>query len=118
MPGLVDREASPLKHAGTVVVMMYELWARRRLAAVLNEAGYEVVEASNGATGVRLAELYRPDAIVLSGGLRELNAELVVEHLPLSPTHSNHPGHSSRQRRRCGRTPAASLTCDSSARFC
>jgi CheY-like chemotaxis protein len=70
-----------------VLVVDYDLWERRRFAAVLSEAGYTILEASNGASGARLAEQHRPNVIVLADRLPELTDDLVLQQLSsLQPT--------------------------------
>jgi CheY-like chemotaxis protein len=65
----------------TVLVVDYDLWGRRRLAAALGESGYTVVEASNGASGLRLAESHQPQVIVLGNSLPEMRTEVVIDRL-------------------------------------
>ena len=54
---------------------------RLLLVEALASEGWEVVEASNGYTGVRLAEQSRPDIIVLDLALPEMSGLEVVEAL-------------------------------------
>jgi CheY-like chemotaxis protein len=62
-----------------------DVWVRSRVAATLGEAGYTVLAASNGASGVRLAEQHQPAVIVLSMELSEVSGPAVLEQLHDSP---------------------------------
>lgn len=75
------QEVSIMNHTGTVMVVMHDLWGRQPIASLLAEAGYQVIEASNGASGMRLAELHQPDAVLLAGRLPELDIDLLVDEL-------------------------------------
>ncbi len=47
-----------------VLVVEDDLWLRTLAGDALREAGYQVVEASNGYSGLRLARERRPEAVV------------------------------------------------------
>jgi DNA-binding response OmpR family regulator len=64
---------------------------REKIAAVLEEGGYEVAEASNGEDGLRLAAALRPDALLVDqqmpgldgvGVLRTLRGDAALRRLP------------------------------------
>jgi CheY-like chemotaxis protein len=62
-------EGSP----ATVLVVVYDTWLRWQLSDALGTAGYEVVRASNGPSGLRLAHRHRLDLILLAPRLPELS---------------------------------------------
>jgi CheY-like chemotaxis protein len=74
------------RETGTALVMHDDVWVRSQVAATLREAGYTVVAASNGASGVRLAEQRQPEVIVLSMELSEVSGPAVLEQLHDCPT--------------------------------
>jgi DNA-binding response OmpR family regulator len=61
------------RYAKTVLVIEHDLWMRHCLADFLSLFGYNVIEASNGLTGLRLAELHGCDVILLGLALPELS---------------------------------------------
>jgi DNA-binding response OmpR family regulator len=61
--------------------MHEDLWVRSQVAATLGQEGYTVLAASNGASGMRLAEQHQPAVIVLGMALPELSGAVVLEHL-------------------------------------
>jgi CheY-like chemotaxis protein len=69
------------RETGTALVMHDDVWVRSQVAATLGQAGYTVLAASNGASGVRLAEQHQPEVIVLSTALPELSGPAVLERL-------------------------------------
>jgi CheY-like chemotaxis protein len=77
--------------ARTALVMHEDLWVRSHVAATLGEAGYTVLAASNGASGVRLAELHQPQVIVLGMALPEVTGTAVLEHLHGCPSMKDIP---------------------------
>ena len=77
--------------ARTALVMHEDLWVRSHMATTLGEAGYTVLAASNGASGVRLAEQYQPEVIVLGMALPEVSGAAVLEHLHGCPTTKDIP---------------------------
>ena len=56
----------------TALVVDYDTWERWFTTDVLGDLGYTVVAASNGATGLRLLELYQCDIILVDVSLPEL----------------------------------------------
>lgn len=54
---------------------------RRLLRIVLNEHGYEVVEAESGESGLSQAAMQRPDVIILDLGLPDTDGHKVLRHL-------------------------------------
>jgi CheY-like chemotaxis protein len=67
------------------LVMHDDVWVRSQVAATLGEAGYTVLAASNGASGVRLAEQHQPEIIILSVALPEVSGPTLLEQLHDSP---------------------------------
>ena len=72
--------------ARTALVMHEDVWVRSHVATTLAEAGYTVLAASNGASGVRLAEQHQPKVIVLGLALPEVSGAAVLDHLHGCPT--------------------------------
>jgi DNA-binding response OmpR family regulator len=64
-----------------ILVIEHNAWIRTELVAHLADAGYQVREASNGFTGLRLARGVVPDLIVLGGALPEVASVQVREEL-------------------------------------
>jgi len=58
---------------------------REGLAERLRRAGFEVVSASSGAEGLRLAAAYRPAAIVVDGVMPDMGGDLVIRRIRLDP---------------------------------
>jgi CheY-like chemotaxis protein len=56
----------------TALVVNYDTWERWFTTEVLVDQGYEVVGASNGASGLRLVEQHQCDVILLDLALPEL----------------------------------------------
>ena len=77
--------------ARTALVMHEDLWVRSHVATTLGEAGYTVLAASNGASGVRLAEQHQPEVIVLGMALPEVSGAAVLEHLHGCPSTKDIP---------------------------
>jgi len=64
-----------------VLVIEDEADLRRLLRMVLERAGYEVVDAPNGKSGLRCFHEQRPDVVVLDVGLPDLDGWQVLERL-------------------------------------
>jgi CheY-like chemotaxis protein len=64
-----------------VLVIEHNVWIHSDIVAHLLEAGYQVRDASNGFTGLRLARGARPDVIVLGSALPEIAPAQVREEL-------------------------------------
>jgi CheY-like chemotaxis protein len=64
-----------------VLVVEDDQWIRFLLADLLKELGYEVLEASNGQTGLRLAEDHHPDLVILDLALPETPGVEVLHEL-------------------------------------
>jgi CheY-like chemotaxis protein len=56
----------------TVLIVDHDVWERRYATDMLANEGYSVVGASNGASGLRIAEQHSCDAIVLDLALPEV----------------------------------------------
>jgi len=54
-------------------------------------AGFNVIEASDGATGVQLAERHQPDAILCDMMMAEMNGQAVHQALQTSTLTANIP---------------------------
>lgn len=63
----------------TVLVVVYDTWLRWQLADALATSGCAVVQASNGASGLRLANRHRCDLILVAARLPELSGQCFVE---------------------------------------
>ncbi len=65
----------PTREAGRkrVLVVDDDRWVRDRVTNGLEEAGFEVLQASNGFTGLYFAGALHPDAIVLDVALPEIS---------------------------------------------
>ena len=58
----------------TVLVAEHDRWARSSIAALLIEAGIDVLEASNGVTALRVALADAPHVAVIGRDLPEIGA--------------------------------------------
>ena len=67
--------------AATALVVDDEVQMRRLLRIVLEGAGYRVVEAVDGASGLREAAQFRPDVILLDLGLPDQDGAEVLRQL-------------------------------------
>jgi response regulator RpfG family c-di-GMP phosphodiesterase len=65
----------------TALVVDYNRWQRWCTAEILLEQGYMVLDASNGASGLRLAEQNACDVILLAASLPEMSGDEVLQHL-------------------------------------
>jgi DNA-binding response OmpR family regulator len=63
-------------------------WTRLTLSETLAAHGFQITEASNGSTALRLAVQSRPDLIVLGQHLAELPAADLIQALRSEPTMS------------------------------
>ena len=68
------------------LVVEYDRWERAFTTEVLAAEGYDVLGASNGASGLRLAECHACDVILLDVVLPELGACQVLQHLKSTGT--------------------------------
>jgi CheY-like chemotaxis protein len=68
------------------LVLHHDTWTRTHLADELSMAGYSVLSASNGISGLRLAEQQGPEVILLSPALPELSGSEVLDHLRADPS--------------------------------
>lgn len=74
-----------------VLVIEHDRAIRTMQALILGDAGYAVLEASNGYSGLRVARTHRPQAIVLETVLPELSGWRLVEALRTDPLTANVP---------------------------
>jgi CheY-like chemotaxis protein len=65
----------------TALVLHHDQWARTHLMDELSTAGYRVLAASNGFSGLRLVEQQQPELILLSHTLPELSGHEVLDRL-------------------------------------
>lgn len=65
----------------TALVVDYDVWARKFTTDVLASQGYVVLGASNGVSGLRLAEQHSCDVILLDLALPELHGLELLERL-------------------------------------
>jgi CheY-like chemotaxis protein len=63
----------------TVLIVVYDAWLRWQLSEAIGTAGYAVVQASNGASGLRFANRHRCDLILVASRLPELSGVSLVE---------------------------------------
>jgi len=75
----------------TVLVIDDSSTFREALAALLRDAGYQVVTASSGEDGLRRAADVRPQAIIIDGVMPDLNGEAVLRRIRLDPALSATP---------------------------
>jgi CheY-like chemotaxis protein len=77
-----DRLAShSIPRPRLALIVEHDTWLRTAGATLLEELRFEVVSASNGYTGVRLARTVRPDMVVLGSALPELTGDDVRDEL-------------------------------------
>lgn len=69
----------------TALVIDHDLAARSELAGALEQAGYLVLEASNGFSGLRMVYQHRPELIVLEPELPEMSGLVMVRELKRDP---------------------------------
>ena len=67
--------------AAKVLVVEDELVIQQMYAAKLELAGFEVRVAVNGTTGLEMAEVFRPDIILLDIRMPEMNGDEMLAHL-------------------------------------
>lgn len=67
--------------AARVLVIEDDMWVRSLLADLLPAEGYSVEQATNGATGIRLAKKNRPDVVVLDLAMPEISGADVIRAL-------------------------------------
>ena len=65
----------------TVLVVNHDVWERRYTTDLLASQGYSVMDASNGASGLRLAEQNACDAIVMDLALPEVTGMEFIRRL-------------------------------------
>lgn len=65
----------------TILVVDDEPTIRMLVRLTLEREGHEVLEADAGATGLELAELYRPDLVLLDVALPQINGLEVARRL-------------------------------------
>src|SRR5712691_7028311 len=58
----------------SVLVADHDKWTRLNLSTMLDEAGFQVEQASNGVSAVRIAEIAQPQIVLLRHNLPELGA--------------------------------------------
>ena len=86
--GVVGAKKGPMildSAAPRILIIEHDPWIRTDLTLRLVNAGYQVRDASNGFTGVRLASGSRPDVIVLGDKLPDLTSREVREQLGSDP---------------------------------
>lgn len=73
------------RETARILVIEHDAWVRADTVAQLTGAGYQVRDASNGFTGLRLARGARPDVIMLGEALPDVAARQVREELEGDP---------------------------------
>ena len=76
----------PAKHEVSALVVDDDVHLRSFLAELLEEEGFDVTTASNGFSGLRLAEEQHPRVLLLDLVLPELSGTDVLRELRMSPT--------------------------------
>lgn len=69
------------KKRATVLLADHDRWARTAIAAILGEAGLDVLEASNGVTALRMALADAPHVAILGRDLPEIGARELASEL-------------------------------------
>src|SRR5690242_10554460 len=71
-PTISSKPRSTGPNGPTVLVVHSDPWVRALVKQVFLDAGYVVMEASNGASGLRAVAPSRPSAILIGGALAEI----------------------------------------------
>lgn len=78
-------------HTATVLIVDDNVSSRRMYAKAMRHYGYRVLEAGDGAEGVRLARAERPDVILMDIAMPVLDAWGAMRLLRSSPSTSSIP---------------------------
>jgi DNA-binding response OmpR family regulator len=73
--------ATPLRDRKLVLVVEDDAWIRTFMRDVLSDEGYDVIEAADGRTGLRLAEENSPSIVLLDVAMPEFTGVDVLRHL-------------------------------------
>src|SRR5260370_12983761 len=73
--------ASTLRDRKLVLVVEDDAWIRTFMRDVLCDEGYDVLEAADGRTGLRLAEENSPSVVLLDVAMPEFTGVDVLRHL-------------------------------------
>src|SRR5437868_3938441 len=73
--------AKTLRPRKLVLVVEDDAWIRSFMRDVLCDEGYDVIEASDGRTAIRLAEDQLPDVLLLDIAMPEITGVEVLRHL-------------------------------------
>jgi two-component system, sensor histidine kinase and response regulator len=65
----------------TALIIDHDVWERSHATKLLSDEGYDVLGASNGISGLRLAEQNVCDVILLASSLPELSGSEVLRQL-------------------------------------
>jgi response regulator RpfG family c-di-GMP phosphodiesterase len=65
----------------TALIVDYDRWNRWWATELLNDRGYAVLDASNGASGLRMAQQNACDVILLAVSLPEMSGPEVLRQL-------------------------------------
>jgi|SRR5438105_1811425 CheY-like chemotaxis protein len=68
-----------------ILLIEDDAWIRRPIQDALLDEGYEVVEAADGRTGLRLAKEYEPDLVLLDLAMPEFTGIDVLHNLKQAP---------------------------------
>jgi CheY-like chemotaxis protein len=78
----ISCSAGPSRNsAHLALIVEYHPWLRLLLGNLLEESGFDVQFASNGATGLRLAARLRPELVVVGASLPELSPQQLIAAL-------------------------------------
>jgi CheY-like chemotaxis protein len=73
--------ANPVRDRKLVLVVEDDAWIRTFMRDVLCDEGYDVMEAADGRTGLRLAEEHSPSIVLLDVAMPEFTGVDVLRHL-------------------------------------
>ncbi len=87
----VATSASPAAGERTVLVVDDHTDGRRMLCVMLNLFGYRILEAGDGAEGLRMARSEQPDVAIIDIGLPDMDGNEVARQLRADPSTSSIP---------------------------
>src|SRR5438128_5110496 len=70
-----------VRYRKRVLVVEDDSWNRWVMRDILSDEGYEVIEAADGRTGLRLVEEYSPDIVLLDIAMPDFTGVDVLHHL-------------------------------------
>jgi CheY-like chemotaxis protein len=85
MLSTISRTAVGSRTSPVALIVEYHPWLRFVLANLLQGIGFEVLLASNGGAGLRLAARLRPELVIVGDSLPELPPEQLIAELESRP---------------------------------